>query len=233
MAMAQVILIDPGHGGSNCGAHSNGLCEKDVVLSIAKMIQRHLKKSYTTYLTRSVDRKLSLDDRAKQAEILKADLFISVHANASSSPHSAGFETFYLNNHDDAAVKKLEREENKDSLGEGEQAIINKILADLVVQRTAPRSQKLAELIHRRIAKKIRRSFSMENRGMKPALFHVLALTKRPAVLLEVGFLSNPKEARKITSKMFQKAYAQGVAQGIQDYVERYFKKKEFPVLGL
>ena len=192
---AQVILIDPGHGGEHCGASYKKNCEKDITLSVAKKIHHRLKKYHSSYLTRSIDRSLSLEQRAKQAAKIKADLFISVHANASPSPTTSGFETFYLDNHNNAAVKKLERVENKNSFGE--QVMVDKILYDLLIKLTAPRSLKLAQLVHSHIKKKIEKPFSIPDRGVRPALFYVLSLTKRPAILLEVGFLSNPQELKK------------------------------------
>ena len=222
---AQVIIIDPGHGGENRGAFFKDTNEKDVVLSISRKIYKQLKKKYSVYLTRSIDRDLTLKERAEQALLLKADIFISVHANASMSVKASGFETFYLDNHDNAAIKKLEEKENKNS--SGEEVIVNKILTDLVIKLTAPRSKKLAESLHSHIATNIKESFSIKDRGIRPALFYVLSLTKRPAVLLEVGFLSNPKELEKIKSEDFQNAYASGVSQGVIHYFKNHFKSKK------
>lgn len=235
MAFSQTILIDPGHGGEDCGAKSflkqkgkpkEKICEKDVALSIAKKIQKHLKNTdYQVFLTRSIDREIKLEERARLADVLKADLFISVHINASTSTGSNGFETFYLNNHDSAAVRKVERVENKDS--NGELNIVDKILTDLVIERTAPRSKLLADNIHQHIAQNIQKSYNLNDRGVKPALFFVLALTKRPAILLEAGFLSNKKELKMVTSDEFQDLYARGVAEGLKAYL----KKSPPPVL--
>ncbi|MCY4523707.1 MAG: N-acetylmuramoyl-L-alanine amidase [Halobacteriovoraceae bacterium] len=225
---AQVILIDPGHGGRNCGASFKNTCEKDIVLSIAKKIHNRLRKHHRTYLTRSIDRSVSLKDRAKQAEKMKVDLFISVHANASPHSHSTGFETFYLDNHDNVAVKKLERAENRNS--SGKQLMVDKILNDLVIKLTVRRSRKLAEVIHSHIKRKIERPFSIPDRGVRPALFYVLSLSKRPSVLLEVGFLSNPRELKVISSASFQDAYADGVVRGILEYLKNHFKSKKEPL---
>ncbi len=227
----QVILIDPGHGGSDCGAMAylkkakgkkiQVVCEKDIALKIAKKIQALLKNHFRVYLTRSIDSTLSLDKRASMANIMRADVFISIHLNSSSTKKGHGFETFYLSNHNDEAVKKIERIENKNK--KGEIAIINKILADLVIERTAPRSKKLATLLHKEISKKIKKRYKLVDRGIKPALFYVLALTKRPAVLLEAGFISNDDEVKKILSDKFQNKYAEAVAEGIK----KYFKKNK------
>ncbi len=219
---AKVVLIDPGHGGEDCGARAllesgEEICEKDLALAIAKMIQKKLAPHFKTYLTRSVDRTVSLEERAMLADTLKADIFLSVHLNASHQKNSHGTETFYLDNHDNVAVKKIENIENRGL--KGEELVINKILTDLVIDRTAPRSKLLANKIHAEIVKKISH-FGLKNRGKKPALFYVLTLSKRPAVLLEPGFLSNGGEFKKLQSLKFQEDYAEGVALGVRKYFE-------------
>jgi N-acetylmuramoyl-L-alanine amidase len=233
-AFTQVILIDPGHGGEDCGAMAYYkkkskkevavICEKDIALIIAKKIHKILKKDFKVYLTRSIDSTLSLDKRANMADKIRADIFISIHLNSSKTKGGKGYETYYLSNHNDKAVKKIEAIENKNK--NGEQAIINNILADLVIDRVAPRSEKLARLLHFEITKNIKNKFKLIDRGTKPALFYVLALSKRPSVLLEAGFISNDKEMKKVLNNDFQNRYAISVANGIK----KYFKKnKDFP----
>lgn len=229
---AFTILIDPGHGGEDEGAHARYyyarkkwrmIKEKDISLSLAKKIHRELKKQgFTSYLTRSVDRTVSLADRAEIAEKIEADLFISVHINSSEKSSPRGFETYYLDNHDDSAVKKVEQVENKDL--KGEELIINKILTDLVIQRTVSSSKGLAKSIHSRIQSRVGRKYRMKDRGVRPGLFYVLALTKRPAILLEVGFLSNSKELKKMLRDDLQDSYAKAVAFGIKDYLKKQTK---------
>lgn len=230
---AQVVLIDPGHGGSDCGAKATVkldgknqvICEKDLALSIALKIQEELKDDFNVFLTRSIDRDLDLQERADIADRVQADIFISVHLNASHSRTSHGFETYYLNNHDNAAVRRVEEIENVDS--EGDQIVINQILADLVIERTAPSSKKLANLIHQNIGQRIENKYSLVDRGVKPALFYVLALSKRPATLLEAGFITNDQEIHTILSPQFQRDYAQSVANGVR----KYFKERPSPSL--
>ncbi|MGB0453236.1 MAG: N-acetylmuramoyl-L-alanine amidase family protein [Bacteriovoracaceae bacterium] len=229
---AQTILIDPGHGGIDCGAKqflkkgnkTVKFCEKDLVLQLSKVIKKELEKHYRVYLTRSFDRTLSLDQRAKVADKIKADLFISVHANSFTSEAPNGFETFYLSNNKDKAVAKIESVENRDATGQT--LIVNQILADLVIERTAPRSKMLAHLVHKNIAKNIKVKYQLKDRGAKPALFYVLALSKRPSVLLEPGFLSNKHEAKRLRHKDFQLSYARGVVEGVIQYF-KYLKKKQ------
>ena len=238
-ANAYTILIDPGHGGEDLGAVAQQLSvlkdgrkvirniyEKDLSLQVANLIIEKLKqKHYRVFLTRSFDRVVSLEERAEIAEQIKADLFISIHFNSSLSKRSNGFETYYLDNHSDLAVKKVEDVENKGL--QGEALIIHKIITDLVVEKTVESSKKLSESIHQNIKKRVK-PFGVRDRGLKPGLFYVLALSKRPGVLLEMGFLSNEKELKKMIDSKYQKSYATGVVEGIDQYMLKHAKK---PVL--
>ena len=228
---AQVILIDPGHGGEECGAFivqkKIKVCEKDIALSIAITLHSLLKDKYPTFLTRSIDRTISLEERALMAEKIKATLFISIHVNSHSSKKPQGFETFYLDNHKNAAVKKLEMIENKNL--KGEKVIINQILSDLVIQRTAPRSKRLARLVHKNLSNNLTKNYKMLDRGYKPALFYVLALTKRPAILLEVGFISNTHDQILLKNQNFQDDYAKEVYKGILSFIKSEKKTETLP----
>ena len=169
------------------------------------------------HLSRSYDHEISLDARAELAQKLKADLFISIHMNASTNRTSRGFETFYLDNHNDVAIKKVEDIENVGLTGD--QLIIKQIMTDLIVERTVKASKLLAQSVHGSIKKKTNKSFHIKDRGIKPGLFYVLALAKRPGILLEVSFLSNPKELKKVLTAEFQEAYAKAVAEGVISYL--------------
>lgn len=232
-AQAGVVLIDPGHGGEDCGAKAQIWkdkklaiqCEKDIALEIAKRIHSKLNKTkhIKAYLTRTVDSTLTLQQRADYADKIGADIFISIHLNSSHSRNSNGVETYYLDNHDNAAVKKIEKVENSDA--KGEQVIINQILADLVIQRTAPISKKLAFYVHANLQKRVIPTFKLADRGTKAALFYVLALSKRPSILLEAGFLSNQEEVEKLLSEKFQEEYAEAVYKGVVRFFGKPKKK--------
>lgn len=231
-ANAFTILIDPGHGGEDNGAKARYyykkkkwkiINEKDIALSLSKKIHANLEsENFNSYLTRSVDRTVTLAERAELAEKIKADLFISVHINSSEENNPRGFETYYLDNHNDSAIEKVEKVENKDLKGEA--LIVNKILTDLVIERTVKSSKGLASSIHNRIQKLVGKKHKLVDRGVKPGLFYVLALAKRPSILLEVGFLSNSKELRRLLNEKFQEGYAKAVAKGIKDYLKSQSK---------
>lgn len=226
---AKKVLIDPGHGGEDCGAKAKIwkkkrlkiVCEKDIALSIAKKIKSYIEKnsSHSAYLTRLIDKTISLQKRSELADTIKADIFISIHLNASEIKSSHGFETYYLDNHDDVAIKKIENVENADS--NIEKVIINQILASLVVERVAPSSKELGKLVHHQISNAIEKKYSMKDRGLKPGLFYVLALSKRPSILLEAAFLTNSKEAQKARTRKFQEQYSKAVATGIIKYLDK------------
>lgn len=237
---AFVILIDPGHGGSELGAvakitkvnskgkkYTRQIFEKDLSLRLAKKVKRILDPNYSVYLTRSIDRKVTLQERADLADTVKADVFISIHFNASTSNKSHGFETFYLDNHQSKVISKVEAIENKDL--EGEEKIINKILIDLVIAKTAPSSKKLGRFIHDQLDKNITKQYQMKNREMKPGLFYVLALSKRPGVLIEGGFMTNQKELEKLNSESYLESYAMSIANGIIEY-HKTLPKTDIPL---
>ena len=132
---AKVVLIDPGHGGEEIGAvgeikssKRQKIYEKDLSLRLALKVKKYLNLSQntTTYLTRSLDRTVGLQERADMADILKADLFISLHFNSSTNTQSQGFELYYLDNNSNVAAEKVERAENLNL--KGEELIVNQIL---------------------------------------------------------------------------------------------------------
>ncbi|MBC7430186.1 MAG: N-acetylmuramoyl-L-alanine amidase [Bacteriovorax sp.] len=225
------ILIDPGHGGDEFGAvamsqekNPQPIKEKDISLAISKRIYDILReKNYSVFLTRSMDRTVTLPERAAIAEKTKADLFISVHINSSPEGGAVGFETYYLDNHDDVAMKKVEKTENIQS--SGDEVVVQQILVDLVVQQTVNTSKPLAESIHSQLKSTVGKKYGIKSRGIKPGLFFVLALSKRPGVLLEVGFISTYKERVRMMNPKFQDDYARAVVIGIENYIKGQKKR--------
>lgn len=227
-AMSATVLIDPGHGGEDCGAKAKVwkkkklkvICEKDVALKIAKKLKEFINESkrHRAYLTRTLDKTITLQKRADMADIIKADIFISIHLNAATDRSSSGFETYYLDNHKDAAIAKIEKVENQDL--HGKEIVINNILTDLVVERVAPQSKKLGDKVHSELSKLLTKNYKMKDRGLKPGLFYVLALSKRPSILLEAGFLTNSNEANLVLDNWFHHLYAKYTAKGIISYLD-------------
>lgn len=222
---AKVVLIDPGHGGEEIGAvghldtkKTRKIYEKDLSLRLAKKIKDELSRSTTTYLTRSLDRPVGLQERADLADMVKADLFLSVHFNSSVNAKSHGFEIYYLDNNSNVAANKVERAENLNL--KGEELIVNQILVDLVVQKTVTTSRQLASRVHGKI-KPVIQQYKLDDRGIKPGLFYVLALSKRPGLLIEAGFVSNPSELQKINQEKYLGDLAKGISAGVVEFLEK------------
>lgn len=220
-AMATVVLVDPGHGGEELGAVSKlsgkNIYEKDLALRLSIKVKDLLSKKTSTFLTRSLDRTVSLQERADLADLVKADLFLSIHFNSSPNPKSHGFELYYLDNKSNAATQKVEKHENA-SL-KGDELIVNQILVDLVIQQTVSHSKKLAGDVHTQL-KPILKKHRIDDRGVKPGLFYVLALSKRPGLLIEVGFMSNQEELAKVNSEKFLDDMAQAISDGVFSYIK-------------
>lgn len=223
-AFAKVVLIDPGHGGEEVGAIGHldvkkrrKVYEKELALRLSKKIKDELSKSTSAYLTRSVDRTVSLQERADLADLVKADLFLSIHFNSSPNSRSHGFELYYLDNNSNVAANKVERAENLNL--HGEELIVNQILVDLVVQQTVTHSKQLAGAVHEHVKPIIRRH-KIDDRGVKPGLFYVLALSKRPGLLVEVGFVSNQKELKKVQEEKFLNEMAKAISSGVLAFIK-------------
>lgn len=220
----KVVLIDPGHGGEESGAvghldtkKTRRVFEKDLALRLSKKVKDKLGLYTSTYLTRSMDRAVTLQERADLADVVKADLFLSIHFNSSTNAKSNGFELYYLDNNSNVAANKVERAENLNL--KGEELIVNQILVDLVVQQTVTHSRQLASLVHESV-KPIVKKHKMNNRGIKPGLFYVLALSKRPGLLVEVGFVSNQSELKKVNEEKFLNDMAEGISAGVIAFIK-------------
>ncbi len=223
-ASGKVVLIDPGHGGEEIGAvgytdtkRTKKIFEKDLALKMALKIKQELSKGTSTYLTRSLDRLVSLQERADLADLVKADLFLSIHFNSSTNTKSHGFEIYYLDNNSNSAAQKVEKSENLNL--KGEELIVNQILVDLVVQQTVTHSKQLANQVHEKI-KPIIKKHRIEDRGIKPGLFYVLALSKRPGLLIEVGFVSNPNELNKVKQEKFLSDLSKAISVGVMSFIK-------------
>lgn len=220
-AHATVVLLDPGHGGDELGAVSqlNGkkIKEKDLALRLSVKVRNLLSKKTSTFLTRSLDRTVSLQERADLADLIKADLFLSIHFNSSTNAKSNGFELYYLDNKSNAATQKVEKLENITL--KGDELIINQILLDLVIQQTVSHSKKLSNDVHAKV-RPVLKKHKIEDRGIKPGLFYVLALSKRPGLLIEVGFMSNGSELKKVSDEVFLDDMALAISDGVFEYIK-------------
>ena len=211
----KTIVIDPGHGGKDPGAVSQKRQEKRIVLSLSKTLRDVLvKKGYNVRLTRETDVFLPLRKRTQFATNQKADLFISIHTNASTARSASGIETYYLALASDESARRTAMRENAGA--EYNMKELDALVGRILKESKSTESRRLAELIQAQLAS----GKQAKNRGVKHAPFVVLIGTKVPAVLVEVGFISNPTEGKKLTTKAYQRQLAAAIAEGIEQYIK-------------
>ncbi len=212
---AKTIVIDAGHGGKDPGGGRGNLIEKPIALSISKKIGAILAaKGYTVLLTRDTDRFIPLKERTAFANRHKADLFLSIHANASEKPSANGIETYYLDvTSTDKNAELIAARENANS-GYSIQEL-ESLLKGLIVESKSRDSRRLAEHVQRELVA----ATGAADRGVKHARFVVLIGTKVPAILIETGFLTNPTEAQKLTSDTYQQKVAAAIVQGVEKFL--------------
>lgn len=221
------IVLDPGHGGKDPGAIGiGGVAEKDVTLAIALRLKERLATRSDTdvVLTRETDVYLALEERTARANAERADLFLSIHTNASPNPNLSGIETYYLNNTNDRATIRLAKMENglTGVTGKGKRDVDTAlILSDLIQSYKVQESVVLAEDIQRALVTGLDVGGKpVSDLGVKRGPFYVLVGAGMPCVLAEVSFLTNPGEGRRLTESAYQDAIADGLLRGVQRFVD-------------
>jgi N-acetylmuramoyl-L-alanine amidase len=222
------IVLDPGHGGHDPGAVGpKNLYEKDVVLDIALKLKKVLMEDpfNEVVLTRERDVFIPLEERTAMANRKNADLFVSIHANASSRREAKGIETYLLNWTDDEEAIRVAARENAISLKKmramnRQVDIVDVIKSDLIRENKRDESIKLANYIQRSLVSNLESDMKQVlNLGVKQALFYVLFGAKMPSVLVEVSFISNPEEERLLSNEMYRTEIAKGIAKGLNTYL--------------
>ncbi|MEK6711987.1 MAG: N-acetylmuramoyl-L-alanine amidase, partial [Nitrospinota bacterium] len=212
------IMLDPGHGGRDPGSSGlYGLVEKEFVLDLAqrtsKALQRLLPGSEVR-LTRRGDTFLALDRRTAMANERDADVFISLHANSSPLSRTSGIETYLLSEASSSRALEIAAKENEVTLAE--MSDLQKILYDLMQRSKVNESRELAEEVHRSLLGQLGRRYpGVNDLGVKRGPFYVLLGARMPSILVEVGFLSNPAEAKRSLQGAFRQAIAEGIAEGV------------------
>ncbi len=220
----KTIVIDPGHGGKDAGAIGyRRLKEKKVVLEIAKRLKEELKRRHPhlrVILTRSRDKYISLEERTAIANTRKADLFVSIHANAHRNRHISGIETFFLNfatDEEAVRVAALENATSRKSISD-----LQSILHHLMLNSKIAESSNLAHMVQYRLVRRLRSRFRhVKDHGVKQAPFYVLIGAKMPAILVETSYISNPVEAKRLKNSRYQREVAKGIADGIDAYISQ------------
>ncbi len=222
-----VIAIDPGHGGEDPGASGpGGLSEKKVVLDIARRLEQQLRgiPGFRPFLTRTGDYYVARKKRREQARAQKADLFVSIHADAFTKPsaHGASVYALSLGGATSATAQYLADSENAaDLIGgvavtEGD-AVLMDVLADLSMTATLDASLRIGALVLEQLSTVGR----LHKRQVEQAAFTVLKSADVPSILIETGFISNPDEAKRLASPVYQDKVARAVCRGIQSWFAR------------
>ena len=189
------IFLDPGHGGSDPGAVSGGVREKDLTLSVYNKVSSKLASlGYTVLTSRNVDKDVDLIDRADQANKANADMLLSIHFNAGGRGIARGIETYYYQATADRVPKINKENHNNVERLERSRKLANKVQQNLLYQTGA------------------------NDRGVKRASFTVLRETSIPSILVELGFIDNPEERNKIKTNEYQERLANGIVDGIVEY---------------
>ena len=220
----ECIVIDPGHGGLETGAKGKfGTLEKEITLAIGLKLAEIVRQTRASnvVLTRERDVDVSLEDRSAIANNNKATVFISIHVNGSYRKGAAGPETYFLSK--DATDEESRRlaflENNSENLENNIQAededVIKMILWDMAQTAYLKQSSELAEDIQ----SELNLLWGTRNRGIKQAPFKVLTGVACPAVLVEVAFLSNPQEERKLLTEEYQRKVAGAIYEGLAKFL--------------
>lgn len=220
------IAIDAGHGGKDPGAiGAQKLREAALVLSISRELRRELaSRGFEVVMTRASDVFLPLEARTDIANRKNADLFISVHANAARNSKLAGVETYLLDTRYDRQTARVAARENGTTVAGLSE--LHRILASLKLGNNERYAARYAELVQRSLVSRLRKSYpGTVDLGVKRGPFLVLFQADMPAILVEVGFVSNPAEAKRLRSGAFARKAAQGIAEGVSAYRDQHARR--------
>jgi len=217
----KTIVIDAGHGGKDPGAVGyRGTKEKDIALDVAKRLEKKLSKNMNVkiIMTRDEDVFLRLSERTKIANENNGNLFISIHTNAAEDRRASGFETFLIGpNKNEAAVRVAARENAVLELeGTTGKKLTNEDLIQATIAQSAFASK--SELFASMVQKEIKKRVQSRDRGVKQAGFYVLMGASMPNVLVELGFISNPSEEKKLRSPQYRDQLATAIYRAVEQY---------------
>lgn len=217
------VVIDPGHGGKDPGGIGpTGLKEKDIVLDIAwklrKLIEREL--GWKVVMTREKDVFIPLEERTAIANSQEADLFISIHTNASPREEGKGVETYFLDLATSPEAMETAARENMTSVRRISDLQI--LLKDILFNTKRNESSRMAHVVQTAMITHLSKHYSnVENRGVKQAPFFVLLGAEMPSILVEVSFISNPDEEKQLKRDAYRLTLARGILEGLKDYADK------------
>ena len=221
----KTIVIDAGHGGKDSGASYKRIrLEKNISLNISKYLKEDLqRRGFKVFLTRTSDKYVKLSRRTQYANKKHADIFISVHANAATKSRASkahGIESYFLSPARSARAKRVAALENKgDMTGMGWSS--KNSLLTILNRAKITAANKMAIDIQKNMLYTLRKQYGKNNirdGGVREGPFWVLVGAQMPSVLVEVGYISHPKEGYRISTKRYQKLIAEGIAHGIESY---------------
>ena len=215
-----VVVLDPGHGGKDTGCSGHHHLEKDITLAFTKELGRNielLNPHITVIYTRTSDESISLNHRVNLANRAKADLFLSIHANAGPNDQVSGFETFVYGETLDDEARHLTHRENAVPNSHPDKAlpIAQLILTQMKQSEVLDKSIGLAA----KISYNISQIDKYRNRGIKQAQFRVLHKAQMPSVLLEIGYLTSPSDVKKLSDSRFKSDLIDKISTGIVEYL--------------
>jgi N-acetylmuramoyl-L-alanine amidase len=226
------VVVDAGHGGSDTGAIGAGRYkEKVLVLQIARRVVKHLKaRKFNVRMTRSNDQYIKLKKRTHYANRHEADIFVSIHANAIANKKKFntvhGIETYFLDTSKSEKAKRIAALENSVVLDKSDQVSQSIILSSILTRPKIVESHKLAIDIQSKMLKHAKAKYrNVHDGGVRAAPFWVLVGAQMPSVLVEVGYLTNPIERKRLFSSEYQERLAKGIAEGIATYLANHEKQ--------
>jgi len=209
------IVIDAGHGGKDPGAIGyKNIYEKDLALKFAKKLESKLGKQYDVLLTRKTDKFITLKNRSKIANDFEADLFISLHMNSNKNKSASGTEVFYYSRKSSKYAKEIAKFENSVNEKYGiKEDYTELIVNDIFYHINQEKSMNLASTIE----KKLVSSTKFRERGIFGANFAVLRGSQSPAVLIELAFISNKSDAKKVCTEWYQNKMIDSIEKAIKE----------------
>lgn len=214
----RVVTIDAGHGGIDPGTINNGVVERNVTLDVARRLGRLLEdEGIRVVYTRKSNRTVKLEKRTEIANASRSDLFVSIHVNANPKSHVSGLEVYYLD--PSSSLETLNAQSRKKRSARAQAGIQAKKVA---LNTRVLESRRLAIDVLRQMRSHVRQNgFVMASKGIKANTFHVLAGTSMPAVLAEIGYCTNQKDASLLLDPAYRQAVAEGIASGILAWRDR------------
>jgi N-acetylmuramoyl-L-alanine amidase len=215
----RTIVIDPGHGGKDPGATGlDGLVEKEVTLDLARRMRERLERwGFRVIMTREGDETVDLEERTARAEGGGGDIFLSLHVNAAPRATAAGIETYYLDESDERHSDVVAAREN--GIAPAQAGELQRTVAQLRVSEVSQRSGLLARHVHGAIVRGLRARYGVtEDLGVRQGPFYVLFLSSMPAILVEVGFATNPVDAERLRDDAYLELVTDRIASGLMAY---------------